>query len=374
MAQLLCCIPLTSVEPVLTWLTAAMPQCEQKDLLMQVPHLPVSTYESSTVFVSLRVSYWMQASGSCSGPRHAPLLTAMSLLQIQQVVPDSMLLQLLVAWLSPRSKALSLASAHAIDIESVRPWNADTPKESPECCREAMGLDPLGCPLASLGSKVPKESLKSSSAGHAPLKACLSAQRRPCLSTVLVRAPVLALEFSSRFCSCSLAGIMPVPGLTLILEWALVPLRATTMMDAKGCSERTPVKCRCHGLLPEVSSMADVLRLVYSTLRMCTRPSGRRWTPLPARRRLWQPLTASSQQRWLPWWSACASCALCAHITRHQRTTCCFLPSGVMPLERLSQADIANSALTHHRRIIFWGFLRGIGRPHKMPPVCVLEL
>ena len=35
-AQLLCCIPLTSVEPVLTWLTSAMPQCEQKDLLLQV--------------------------------------------------------------------------------------------------------------------------------------------------------------------------------------------------------------------------------------------------------------------------------------------------------------------------------------------------
>ena len=38
-AQLLCCIPLTSVEPVLTWLTSAMPQCEQKDLLLQVTPL-----------------------------------------------------------------------------------------------------------------------------------------------------------------------------------------------------------------------------------------------------------------------------------------------------------------------------------------------
>lgn len=35
-AQLLCCIPLTSVEPVLTWLTSAMPQSEQTDLLLQV--------------------------------------------------------------------------------------------------------------------------------------------------------------------------------------------------------------------------------------------------------------------------------------------------------------------------------------------------
>ena len=35
-AQLLCCIPLTSIEPVLTWLTSAMSQSEQKDLLLQV--------------------------------------------------------------------------------------------------------------------------------------------------------------------------------------------------------------------------------------------------------------------------------------------------------------------------------------------------
>ena len=119
-----------------------------------------------------------------------PLTKLMPLLQIQQVVPDSMLLQLLVAWLSPRSKALSLASVHALDIESVRPWSAETPKDSPECCREAMGLDPLGCPLASLGSKVPNEGPKSSSAGHAPLKACLSAQQHMCLKADVVRARV----------------------------------------------------------------------------------------------------------------------------------------------------------------------------------------
>ena len=35
-AQLLCCIPLTSVEPVMSWLTSAMPRCEQEDLLAQV--------------------------------------------------------------------------------------------------------------------------------------------------------------------------------------------------------------------------------------------------------------------------------------------------------------------------------------------------
>ena len=36
MAQLLCCIPLASVEPVMRWLTSAMPRCEQEDLLAQV--------------------------------------------------------------------------------------------------------------------------------------------------------------------------------------------------------------------------------------------------------------------------------------------------------------------------------------------------
>ena len=148
------------------------------------------------------------------------LLTPMSLLQIQQVVPDSMLLQLLVAWLSPRSKALSLASAHAIDIESVRPWKADALKESSECCREAMGLDPLGCPLASLGSKVPKEGPKSSGAGHAPLKACLSAQQHLCLYTGCVWASAYGMGpvFSTCFCSCSSADILPLSGLTLTLK------------------------------------------------------------------------------------------------------------------------------------------------------------
>ena len=55
-AQLLCCIPLTSVEPVLAWLTAAMPQCEQKDLLMQVPSFPARTHVPSAVPVRMRVS------------------------------------------------------------------------------------------------------------------------------------------------------------------------------------------------------------------------------------------------------------------------------------------------------------------------------
>ena len=95
--------------------------------------------------------------------------------QIQQVVPDSMLLQLLVAWLSPGSKALSLAGPHAIDIESVRPWKEEVPPEQPECCRVALGLDPLGCPLAMPGSK-PSEVALRAGKHHAPLKVCLTGE------------------------------------------------------------------------------------------------------------------------------------------------------------------------------------------------------
>ena len=83
--------------------------------------------------------------------------------------------------------------------------------------------------------------------------------------------------------------------------------------------------------------MADVLFMICSTSHMCMRPSGRHWTPLPARRRPWQLPTASSQLRWLRWWSGCASCALCARTTRRQRTMFCFLLSGMVPLERSAQ-------------------------------------
>lgn len=86
-----------------------------------------------------------------------------------------MLLQLLVAWLSPSSKALSLASAATIDIDSVRPWKAGLPPQRPECCREVMGLDPLDCPLASPpGSKAQKDGLKSAEHDHTPLKVRLA--------------------------------------------------------------------------------------------------------------------------------------------------------------------------------------------------------
>ena len=93
------------------------------------------------------------------------------MVQIQQVVPDSMLLQLLVAWLSPGSRALTLGTADALDIASVRPWKEGP---QPECCREALGLDPLDCPLARPGSKGPPDRLKSSKANHTPLKVCSS--------------------------------------------------------------------------------------------------------------------------------------------------------------------------------------------------------
>ena len=103
------------------------------------------------------------------------------MLQIQQVVPDSMLLQLLVAWLSPGSRALPLGTAGALDIASVRPWKEGP---QPECCREALGVDPLDCPLARPGSKGPADRLKSSKADHAPLKVC-SFTRRPTAETCL---------------------------------------------------------------------------------------------------------------------------------------------------------------------------------------------
>ena len=84
-----------------------------------------------------------------------------------------MLLQLLVAWLSPGSKALTLAGPHAIDINSVRPWKGEVPPGQPECCRAALGLDPLGCPLAIPGSKVSEPVLKAGK-DHAPLQVCRS--------------------------------------------------------------------------------------------------------------------------------------------------------------------------------------------------------
>ena len=80
-----------------------------------------------------------------------------------------MLLQLLVAWLSPGSKALSLAGPVAIDINSVRPWKGEAPPGQPECCRVALGLDPLGCPLTIPGGKASDTVLKAGK-DHAPLK------------------------------------------------------------------------------------------------------------------------------------------------------------------------------------------------------------
>ena len=80
-----------------------------------------------------------------------------------------MLLQLLVAWLSPDSRALSLAGAHTIEIKNVRPWKEGMPPEKPECCMEALGLEPMGCPLAMPSSKALKDGSKVSE-DHAPLK------------------------------------------------------------------------------------------------------------------------------------------------------------------------------------------------------------
>lgn len=69
-AQLLCCIPLTSVAPVMSWLTSAMPQSEQEDLLLQVwpstPPLPNSHFAKTCSVLPV--------SGACMGKhfRHQP--------------------------------------------------------------------------------------------------------------------------------------------------------------------------------------------------------------------------------------------------------------------------------------------------------------
>lgn len=79
-------------------------------------------------------------------------------LQVQEVVPDNLLLQLLVAWLSPglvtQASSLSLpghvmaVDVKSVDVKSVLPWKEGYEDAPPECCRELLGLDPCGCPLA----------------------------------------------------------------------------------------------------------------------------------------------------------------------------------------------------------------------------------
>ena len=87
-----------------------------------------------------------------------------------------MLLQLLVAWLSPGSKALSLAGPQSPSTSTAcAPGRGRRPPEQPECCRVALGLDPLGCPLAMPGSK-PSEVALRAGKHHAPLKVCLTGE------------------------------------------------------------------------------------------------------------------------------------------------------------------------------------------------------
>ena len=135
-------------------------------------------------------------------------------LQIQQVVPDSMLLQLLVAWLSPGSKALSLAGTRALDIKCVRPWKGEVPPEQPECCRAALGLDPLGCPLAMPGSP-PSEAILNAREAHAPLKVCPPWLAQPallavCLAKQLSRLPAVPLLGVPAICLGALLGALQI--------------------------------------------------------------------------------------------------------------------------------------------------------------------
>lgn len=105
-------------------------------------------------------------------------------LQVQEVVPDNLLLQLLVAWLSPglvtQASSLSLPGrVVAVDVEIVRPWKEGYEDAPPECCRELLGLDPCGCPLAKAKTGPKSASahmdigVKDSSA-RAPLQVCCS--------------------------------------------------------------------------------------------------------------------------------------------------------------------------------------------------------
>ena len=139
-----------------------------------------------------------------------------ALLQIQQVVPDSMLLQLLVAWLSPDSKALSLAATHTIEIKNVRPWKEGMPPEKPGCCMEAMGLNPMGCPLAMPSSKALKDGSKVSE-DHAPLKVSPGCA---------AQTPLLLLKNPrSKFCCLPLIlhfGVGDDPGPQLLAACAFV--------------------------------------------------------------------------------------------------------------------------------------------------------
>ncbi len=100
--------------------------------------------------------------------------------QVRQVVPDDLLLQLLVAWLSPglltQEAPLALPGVVAVDVKNVRPWKDGYEDAPPECCRELLGLDPCGCPLARArtGPKADSADLQpvsvNDSAARAPLQ------------------------------------------------------------------------------------------------------------------------------------------------------------------------------------------------------------
>lgn len=84
--------------------------------------------------------------------------------QVQEVVPDTLLLQLLVAWLSPSAlpAAAALKLPADLEVENVRPWKPGYEREAAEqlpaappaqCCREQLGLPSCDhCPLLGGGS------------------------------------------------------------------------------------------------------------------------------------------------------------------------------------------------------------------------------
>ena len=142
-AQFLCCIPLTTVDAVLGWLKPSVPPQEQEELLQQVRgslgrHLWVVQHQpcncaGSKIGTGPELSL---AELHLRAPAQAAGLLARSegrRAQVRGVVPDHLLLQLLVTWLSPVPKP-SKAAPHAPELS---PQGCCRSQPSPSQCTKA---------------------------------------------------------------------------------------------------------------------------------------------------------------------------------------------------------------------------------------------
>ena len=101
MTQFLCCIPLSAVEQVLAWLKPHLPPQQHAALLTEVLYpAPIRIAFQSWRLVRLS---WLS--------QYVLLLKAAVHSQVQQVVPDELLLQLLVSWLAPTHPPLRSGGA-----------------------------------------------------------------------------------------------------------------------------------------------------------------------------------------------------------------------------------------------------------------------